>query len=100
MARGPVPNSAGSQFFVVHCEHATSLDGQYTAFGEIDEAGLDVLDAIDGVDCEFGSGGERSVPVERIEIQSMTVEVLPEVQPAAETPAKTDESVSPPEAEA
>jgi peptidyl-prolyl cis-trans isomerase B (cyclophilin B) len=43
-ARSQSPNSAGSQFFVMH-QTAPHLDGQYTAFGEITE-GLDVVDKI------------------------------------------------------
>lgn len=80
MARGRDPNSAGSQFFVVHAEHAAHLDGQYTVFGKV-EAGLDVLDAIAGAECEFGADGERSVPRERIEIQN--IEVRPRQERAA-----------------
>ena len=68
MARAQDPNSAGSQFFIVHCDHAAFLDGQYTVFGKLEE-GLDVLDQIANLECEFGPGGERSTPVERVEIQ-------------------------------
>ncbi len=68
MARAQDPNSAGSQFFVVHGEHASFLDGQYTVFGKVEE-GLEVLDQIANVDCSFGETGERSVPTERIEIR-------------------------------
>ncbi len=46
MARAMNPNSAGSQFFIMH-EDAPHLDGQYAAFGKVME-GLDVLDAIAG----------------------------------------------------
>ena len=46
MARAMNPNSAGSQFFIMH-EDAPHLDGQYAAFGKVIE-GLDVLDAIAG----------------------------------------------------
>ena len=45
MARSSDPNSAGSQFFLVHAEHAEHLDGQYTVFGAIVE-GRDVLDEL------------------------------------------------------
>lgn len=69
MARGPDPNSAGSQFFVVHGE-ADHLDGQYTAFGKVEE-GLDVLDSIASIDCDFGPTGEKSSPQERVEIQGI-----------------------------
>ena len=44
MARSMNPNSAGSQFFIMH-EDAPHLDGQYTVFGRVTE-GLEVVDAI------------------------------------------------------
>lgn len=47
MARAMNPNSAGSQFFVMH-ENSPHLDGQYAAFGRVIE-GLDVVDAIAAV---------------------------------------------------
>lgn len=47
MARANDPNSAGSQFFIMHAD-ASYLDGNYAAFGEMTE-GFDVLDEIAGV---------------------------------------------------
>ncbi|NLZ39632.1 MAG: peptidylprolyl isomerase [Firmicutes bacterium] len=44
MARSIRPNSAGSQFFIMHAD-APHLDGQYAAFGQVIE-GMDVVDAI------------------------------------------------------
>lgn len=44
MARSMMPDSAGSQFFIMH-ENASHLDGQYAAFGKVIE-GMDVVDAI------------------------------------------------------
>lgn len=44
MARTNMPNSAGSQFFIMHAD-APHLDGQYAAFGKITE-GIEVVDAI------------------------------------------------------
>lgn len=44
MARSMMPDSAGSQFFIMH-DDAAHLDGQYAAFGKIIE-GLDVIDEI------------------------------------------------------
>jgi peptidyl-prolyl cis-trans isomerase B (cyclophilin B) len=70
MARTRDPNSAGSQFFIVHGEHAEFLDGQYTVFGKV-EAGLEVLDEIASIECDFGASGERSKPKDRIEIRSI-----------------------------
>ncbi len=47
MARSQDPNSASSQFFIMH-EDGEFLDGQYAAFGRVVE-GMDVVDAIAGV---------------------------------------------------
>ncbi len=47
MARAQDPNSAGSQFFIMH-QKAGYLDGQYAAFGRVTE-GMDVVDRIAGV---------------------------------------------------
>lgn len=44
MARTMIPDSASSQFFIMH-EDAPHLDGQYAAFGKITE-GLEVVDKI------------------------------------------------------
>ncbi len=84
MARSSDPNSAGSQFFVVHSKHAEFLDGQYTVFGYLKD-GLDVLDALASVDCDFSSSGERSVPTERQSLNSVTLQVCEEPQAADES---------------
>lgn len=47
MARSQSPDSAGSQFFIMH-KDAPHLDGQYAAFGEVVE-GMDVVDEIANV---------------------------------------------------
>ena len=44
MARSSMPNSASSQFFIVH-QDSTFLDGQYAAFGTV-TSGMDVVDKI------------------------------------------------------
>jgi len=44
MARSQNPNSAGSQFFIMHADN-TSLDGSYAAFGKV-TSGMDVVDKI------------------------------------------------------
>lgn len=51
MARTSEPNSASSQFFIMHAK-APHLDGAYAAFGRITE-GLDVVDDIAGVTTNF-----------------------------------------------
>jgi peptidyl-prolyl cis-trans isomerase B (cyclophilin B) len=71
MARSAHPDSAGSQFFICHGD-AKFLDKQYTAFGEL-VAGDDVLERIATVPTQSGGGGEKSTPIERIEIESIRI---------------------------
>jgi peptidyl-prolyl cis-trans isomerase B (cyclophilin B) len=68
MARSSHPDSAGSQFFIVHGD-AKFLDRQYTAFGEL-IAGEDVLEIIAGVPT---SGSEKSTPIERVSLEKVTI---------------------------
>ncbi|MDE6520543.1 MAG: peptidylprolyl isomerase [Ruminococcus sp.] len=51
MARASAPDSAGSQFFIMH-DDAPYLDGQYAAFGKVVE-GMDVVDEIALVDTDY-----------------------------------------------
>jgi len=71
MARAQDPNSAGSQFFLVHGD-AGFLDRQYTAFANIVE-GLDVLDEIASAEVGFSPSGEESQPAERIGLIRVSV---------------------------
>ncbi len=66
MARAADPNSAGSQFFIMHAD-SPHLDGQYAAFGRV-TAGMDVVDAIAGSPTR---GSDR--PVTDIRIATITV---------------------------
>ena len=77
MARSMMPNSAGSQFFIMHA-NAPHLDGQYAAFGKVIE-GLDTVDKIASV-----RTGWQDKPVEDQKIQSMTVELFGETYPEPE----------------
>ena len=77
MARSMMPNSAGSQFFIMHA-NAPHLDGQYAAFGKVVE-GLDVVDKIASV-----RTGWQDKSVEEQKIQSMTVELFGETYPEPE----------------
>jgi peptidyl-prolyl cis-trans isomerase B (cyclophilin B) len=61
MARSADPNSAGSQFFVVHGV-ASHLDGQYTAFGVLED-GFRTLDDIAAVPVGGSQGSEPLAPV-------------------------------------
>ena len=71
MARTSDPNSASSQFFVMH-ENAPHLDGQYAGFGKVIE-GDEVIDKIASV--RTGSYGwyMQDVPVEPVVIESMEI---------------------------
>jgi peptidyl-prolyl cis-trans isomerase B (cyclophilin B) len=51
MARSAQPNSAGSQFFIMHAD-APHLDGQYAAFGRV-VSGMDVIDEIASVKTDY-----------------------------------------------
>jgi peptidyl-prolyl cis-trans isomerase B (cyclophilin B) len=68
MARSSSPDSAGSQFFIVHGD-AKFLDRQYTAFGEL-VSGEDVLEKIANVPT---SGQEKSTPIDRVALESVTI---------------------------
>ena len=69
MARAMSPNSAGSQFFIMH-KAAPHLDGAYAAFGKITK-GMDVVDKIAQTDTDF-----RDRPLEDQKIRSITVETF------------------------
>ena len=51
MARSMMPDSAGSQFFIMH-KNAPHLDGQYAAFGKVVE-GMEIVDRIAECDTDF-----------------------------------------------
>lgn len=67
MARSMMPDSAGSQFFIMH-EDAPHLDGQYAAFGKVIE-GMDVVDEIAETPTDF-----RDKPVKPQIMKKVTIE--------------------------
>jgi peptidyl-prolyl cis-trans isomerase B (cyclophilin B) len=67
MARSSDPDSAGSQFFIMHGTNA-NLDGAYSAFGDVFE-GLDVVDAIAKTPSEAGSGSVRGAKPKIVSVQ-------------------------------
>ena len=77
MARAMNPNSAGSQFFIMH-KNAPHLDGDYAAFGKVIE-GMDVVDRIASVQTDYSDR-----PMEDQVIRSMTVETFGESYPEPE----------------
>ena len=74
MARSQSPNSAGSQFFIMH-QDARHLDGQYAAFGKV-TSGMDVVDAIAKTQTN-----RQDRPVEPQKIASITVDTHGETYP-------------------
>ena len=67
MARSSMPNSAGSQFFIMH-ENSTHLDGDYAAFGKVVE-GIEVVDEIAATDV-----GRNDKPVKVQIMKKVTIE--------------------------
>lgn len=74
MARAMHPDSAGSQFFLMH-KASPHLDGAYAAFGKVTE-GLEIVNKIAETPTDF-----RDRPLERQVIASMTVETFGEEYP-------------------
>ncbi len=64
MARAMDPNSAGSQFFIMH-KDAPHLDGQYAAFGKVVE-GMEAVDEIAGCETDFNDKPLKPVVIKRI----------------------------------
>ena len=77
MARSMMPNSAGSQFFVMH-KTSPHLDGEYAAFGKVTE-GMDVVDAIAETATDY-----RDRPMEDQVMESVTVETFGVTYPEPE----------------
>ncbi len=66
MARSMNPNSAGSQFFIMHAD-SPHLDGQYAAFGEV-VSGIEVVDEIAAVDVDFSDRPKKPVVIRKISV--------------------------------
>ena len=76
MARSQDPNSASCQFFICLGD-ASSLDGQYSAFGQLaDEASFQTLKKIGALETKDGGNGEKSTPVKPVKINKMTASEL------------------------
>ena len=69
MARTMIPDSAGSQFFIMH-KNAPHLDGQYAAFGKVID-GMDIVNKIAETDTDFSDK-----PLDPQIMQSVTVETF------------------------
>lgn len=66
MARSSMPNSAGSQFFIMH-EDAPHLDGGYAAFGHVVN-GIEVVDEIAAVATDMRDKPKTPVVMKKVEI--------------------------------
>ncbi len=69
MARSMQPDSAGSQFFIMH-KNSPHLDGSYAAFGKVIE-GMDIVNKIADTKTDYSDR-----PVEEQRIKSMTVDTF------------------------
>lgn len=78
MARSMAPDSAGSQFFIMH-KKAPHLDGAYAAFGQIVE-GMDVVDKIAQAQTDY-----MDRPMKEQKIRSITVDTMGVEYPEPET---------------
>ena len=78
MARSMMPDSAGSQFFIMH-KNSPHLDGSYAAFGKVIE-GMDIVDKIASCKTDFSDR-----PLEKQMIRTMTIDTFGEVYPEPET---------------
>ena len=72
MARAMHPDSAGSQFFIMH-KTSPHLDGAYAAFGKIIE-GMDVVDKIAGVQTDFQDRPLQEQKMKKVTVDTMGVD--------------------------
>jgi len=71
MARAMSPNSAGSQFFIMH-DVAPHLDGQYAAFGKVIE-GMDVVDAIAATKTDWSDRPRQTQKMAKVTVDTFGV---------------------------
>jgi peptidyl-prolyl cis-trans isomerase len=67
-----MPNSAGSQFFIMH-QNAPHLDGQYAAFGKVIE-GMDVVDEIADVDTDYNDKPKTPQIIKTVTVDTLGVD--------------------------
>jgi len=68
MARSMMPNSAGSQFFVMHAD-APHLDGQYAAFGRVTE-GMETVDEIASVPTDRSDRPKKEMKIKSAKVET------------------------------
>ena len=72
MARTMAPNSAGSQFFIMH-ENSPHLDGQYAAFGKVIE-GIEAVDTIASVRTDYNDKPRTPQVMKKVTVETFGVE--------------------------
>ena len=72
MARAMAPNSAGSQFFIMH-KAAPHLDGSYAAFGKIIE-GMDVVNRIAETDTDYSDRPMKPQVMKQVTVETFGAE--------------------------
>ena len=72
MARAMNPNSAGSQFFIMHAS-APHLDGQYAAFGKVTE-GIENVDKIADTDVDYNDRPLKEQKIRKVTVDTFGVE--------------------------
>ena len=68
MARAQSPNSAGSQFFIMHAD-AKHLDGQYAAFGKV-TSGMEVVDQIAAVKTDRNDRPQTEQKIKKVTVDT------------------------------
>lgn len=71
MARAMAPNSAGSQFFIMH-KNSSHLDGQYAAFGKIIE-GIEVVDEIAAVKTDWNDKPKIPQVMKKVSVETFGI---------------------------
>ena len=72
MARTMAPNSAGSQFFIMH-QNSPHLDGQYAAFGRVTE-GIEAVDAVANVRTDYNDKPRTPQVMKKVTVETFGVE--------------------------
>lgn len=72
MARAMNPNSAGSQFFIMH-DNASYLDGQYAAFGKV-VSGIETVDEIASVPTNYSDKPKKDQVMKSVSVETFGVD--------------------------
>ena len=79
MARSMMPDSAGSQFFIMHAD-APHLDGQYAAFGKVTE-GIETVDKIANCRTGFQDRPVKDQKMKKVTVETFGAEYTPVTRP-------------------